>query len=114
QILKHDPNNEEVQMWFKLFKLAHRMKEEGDEAYKNDLLDDAIDKYTQCIHADPCNNGFNSVVYCNCDAEKACQLDSQCKEYKRQLGHCKAELKKETRKYLSFFIFIIFFCYKYK
>ncbi|ETO33823.1 dnaJ like protein, partial [Reticulomyxa filosa] len=65
QILKHDPNNEEVQMWFKLFKLTHRMKEDVNEAYKNGLLDDAIDKYTQCIHADPCNHRFNIVVYCN-------------------------------------------------
>ncbi|ETO35338.1 hypothetical protein RFI_01724, partial [Reticulomyxa filosa] len=66
QILKYDPNNEEVQMWFKLFKLAQQMKEDCNEAYKNILLDDSIDKYTQCIHDDPCNDGFNSVVYCNC------------------------------------------------
>ncbi|ETN99709.1 hypothetical protein RFI_37758, partial [Reticulomyxa filosa] len=108
QILKHDPNNEEVQMWFKLFKLAHRMKEEGDEAYKNDLLDEAIDKYTQCIHADQCNNGFNSAVYCNRDAEKACQLDSQCKcalPFFFTLETLKSEIEKRNKKIFKLFYF---------
>ncbi|ETO13409.1 dnaJ like protein, partial [Reticulomyxa filosa] len=52
-------------MWLKLFELAPRMKEEGNEAYNNGNLKEAVDKYTQCVQLDPCNHAFNSVVYCN-------------------------------------------------
>ncbi|ETO00488.1 DnaJ domain-containing protein, partial [Reticulomyxa filosa] len=123
KILKHDPDNEEVQMWLKLFKLAPRMKDEGNEAYKNGLLDEAIDKYTKCIHADPCNHGFNIIVYYNRadvwikkaqyqkafdDCTICIEIDPNNAKALIRRSQAALELKKSKRKNVCFFIFYYF------
>jgi len=63
--MSQDPDNKEIQQLFRTFKNILRLKEEGNEAIKNEDYDKAIIKYHDCIASDVTNFVFNSAVYCN-------------------------------------------------
>eukprot|EP00457_Paulinella_chromatophora_P002354 gb/GEZN01002358.1/.p1 GENE.gb/GEZN01002358.1/~~gb/GEZN01002358.1/.p1 ORF type:complete len:524 (+),score=96.97 gb/GEZN01002358.1/:610-2181(+) len=67
QILRDDCDNKPAMQMYKLIKKLTKLKEEGNDAFKNGRLDEAIQKYTSALDevGDKSCVDFCSTLYCN-------------------------------------------------
>ncbi|CEP07357.1 hypothetical protein [Parasitella parasitica] len=124
EALRCDPDFTKARTLLKMARAIEKQKEEGNNAFKANQLENAYDAYTAALDIDPNNNFMNSRLYSNraavlqkqkkfeealLDCDKAIELDQEFyKAYSRRAGcymeteqyeeAAELELKKSQRK----------------
>eukprot|EP00484_Ammonia_sp_Unknown_P002438 CAMPEP_0197075074 /NCGR_PEP_ID=MMETSP1384-20130603/211426_1 /TAXON_ID=29189 /ORGANISM="Ammonia sp." /LENGTH=589 /DNA_ID=CAMNT_0042513917 /DNA_START=88 /DNA_END=1857 /DNA_ORIENTATION=+ len=65
QILRKDPDNKSVKQMYKIFKSIGRAKDAANQAFKDNDLDLALQRYSECLCIDRTNHKFNCIIYAN-------------------------------------------------
>lgn len=102
EALRCDPDFTKARSLLKMARAIEKQKEEGNNAFKANQLDNAYDAYTAALDIDPTNSHMNSRLYSNraavlqkqkkfeealLDCDKAIELDEEFyKAYSRRAG----------------------------
>lgn len=65
QVLRLAPDHPKALSSYKSAKLLKKKKEEGNEAYKNNRIQEAINLYTEALQIDPLNKKTNAKLHFN-------------------------------------------------
>ena len=65
EALQRDPDCVEAMKALKMVKVATQNKEEAGELFKAEKLDEAVEKFDQCLLLDPLNLNYNATILLN-------------------------------------------------
>lgn len=65
QALNLDPDNEELRLAVKNIRLQNDRKEEASQLFKENKLQEAVEKFKLCLDIDPNNIQYNATIYLN-------------------------------------------------
>ena len=65
EALQRDPDCVDAMKALKMVKVATQNKEEASELFKAEKLDEAIEKFDQCLLLDPLNLNYNATILLN-------------------------------------------------
>lgn len=65
QALRSDPDNSKFMREIKRIRSLENSKEDANNSFKAGRMQEAIDKYSECLQIDPKNKAFNSKIHCN-------------------------------------------------
>jgi len=65
QALKFNPDHAKSKEWYKKARTLKTKKEEGNNAFKANKLQEALNLYTEALQADPSNQIINAKLYFN-------------------------------------------------
>ena len=65
EALQNDPDLKDAQKAIKLIKVAATKKEEAGQLFKESKLDEAIEKFDECVQIDPLNLTYNATILLN-------------------------------------------------
>ena len=88
QTLRLDPDYAAARNDIKMVRKLERMKAEGNAAFSSGQLQEAIDKYTECLEVDPNNKPFCSKLLNNRATAKA-----RLRQYEEALSDCDAAIQ---------------------
>lgn len=83
-----DPDFKDAIKWLKIVKNLHRMKEDGNTAYKAGRWQSAIDKYSEALQVDPANKSTNSKILQN---RALCY--NRLKDYEKAISDCEEAVR---------------------
>jgi len=63
--LQLDPDNNELKIAVKNIKKQNDLKDEASELFKKGKIQDAIDKFKECLTIDPLNIHYNATIHLN-------------------------------------------------
>jgi len=65
EALNRDPDCNEAKIAIKMVKVTKANKEEAGALFKADKLDEAIEKFDECLQLDPLNLNYNATILLN-------------------------------------------------
>lgn len=65
EALSMDPDNVKFQKGWKNVQKLEKVKKEGTDAFSTGNYKEAIEKFTECLELDKCNNSYNQSILFN-------------------------------------------------
>lgn len=63
--INQDPDNKELIKAMKNIKLQNELKDQASKLFKQNKIQDAIEKFKECLNIDPLNINYNATIHLN-------------------------------------------------